>query len=824
MGAVRLQQRAGAIRHPAQSVRHVNRHVALRRERRDRDRDLLRLGLRRRAGRLPAARRIRSGGSSSGSWSCSSFSSIFDGYAALSVAHGHRGGLVPWAAWYESDIFVAFLAVLLFTPAALPRRAPCEPTLAAASPGWARPASRSSRSACSSTTRRSTTIRCCETRRASTRRSSRGCFLPGFLFFCASLVGRPRLVVVRFRRARGVERQQLTLLMASGVIATAGFLASGIAAVWISEDLGIGDHPARRPRRPGRDRRRDAPLPPLRDRPRDLADARLRVLTVILGAAYAGLVLAGQAVFSSFAGGSNLAIAASTLVVAALFLPLRARVQRFVDRRFYRRRYDAAAHARGLRRPAARRRSSSRASAPSCRRVVERDDAAGARLALAPEGERVSRRTASLPRLVVGGRRRRARGGRRDRSRPTRADSDSAVFFGLVLAARARRPRWSARLVASRQPANPIGWIFCGFSVFRAVSALAAGYAEVAPADATRGAGQVAAWFFNWSYVSLFALVAFVLLLFPDGALAGRRWRVAALVRRARRVRRSRAGTAIDPGPLDDYPKVSNPFGVDSRRDRARARPARCSSTARRSWRRSPRSSSAIRRADAVERQQIKWLGRRRPCSPTLCVLTGVVAALLGPSTAGYSLILGAILAIPLAIGVAMLRYRLYDVDRLISRSLDLPARDGHRSARRTRASCSPGRRSSRRSPAARTSRSRSRRSSSRRSSCRSAARVQRFVDRRFYRRRYDAARTLEAFGARLRERGRARRAPGRSRGRRLGRRCSRRTSRSGFGTRNRCRAPDPTACTVSLRSSLSPFASARCMGRVGSGPPERVC
>src|SRR5262249_22946334 len=65
------------------------------------------------------------------------------------------------------------------------------------------------------------------------------------------------------------------------------------------------------------------------------------VVTVLLGAGYVALVLAGQAVFSSFAGGSNLAIAVSTLVVAALFLPLRARVQRLVDRRFYRRSYDA---------------------------------------------------------------------------------------------------------------------------------------------------------------------------------------------------------------------------------------------------------------------------------------------------------------------------------------------------------------------------------------------------------------------------------------------------------------------------------------------------
>jgi hypothetical protein len=145
-------------------------------------------------------------------------------------------------------------------------------------------------------------------------------------------------LILRFRRSRGDERQQFKWLAASAgflalalpfatafnFTAAAGFVMT-VALILLPVSVGIAI---------------------LRYRLYDIDRVISRTLvygalTVILGAAYVGLVLAGQAVFSSFAGGSNLSIAVSTLVVAALFLPARSRVQRFVDRRFYRRRYDA---------------------------------------------------------------------------------------------------------------------------------------------------------------------------------------------------------------------------------------------------------------------------------------------------------------------------------------------------------------------------------------------------------------------------------------------------------------------------------------------------
>ena len=91
-----------------------------------------------------------------------------------------------------------------------------------------------------------------------------------------------------------------------------------------------------------------------------------------------------------------------------------------------------------------------------------------------------------------------------------------------------------------------------------------------------------------------------------------------------------------------------------------------------RSSRSSPRSCPSCvryRSGDELARQQIKWLGVAALFT-TACLLVGLGAALAGAATVGYALILGSVLSIPLAIGVAILRYRLYDVDRVISRSL----------------------------------------------------------------------------------------------------------------------------------------------------------
>ena len=120
-------------------------------------------------------------------------------------------------------------------------------------------------------------------------------------------------------------------------------------------------------------------------------------------------------------------------------------------------------------------------------------------------------------------------------------------------------------LVASRQPKNPIGWIFCILGIlgpFGSASEEYALYALVTQPGSLPG-GEVMAWLAAWfAGPIIFAMVAFVLLLFPDGRLLSRRWRpilwvnlIAILLLFA---------WNFEPGQFENLGllKVANPFGV----------------------------------------------------------------------------------------------------------------------------------------------------------------------------------------------------------------------------------------------------------------------
>jgi hypothetical protein len=146
-------------------------------------------------------------------------------------------------------------------------------------------------------------------------------------------------LIIRFRRSRGLERQQFKwlagsagLLVASLPLATAEDFSGtagipfGIALLTLPLSVGIAV---------------------LRYRLYEIDVVINRTLvygslTALLGGAYVGLVLLFQLALHPLTGGSGLAIALSTLAVAALFRPARTRIQALVDRRFYRRKYDAA--------------------------------------------------------------------------------------------------------------------------------------------------------------------------------------------------------------------------------------------------------------------------------------------------------------------------------------------------------------------------------------------------------------------------------------------------------------------------------------------------
>ena len=311
-------------------------------------------------------------------------------------------------------------------------------------------------------------------------------------------------------------------------------------------------------------------------------------------------------------------------------------------------------------------------------------------------------------------------------------------------------------LIASRHPKNPVGWICLVVGLFWTLIFLGDSIPGSGPYPVTIAALTQAIWI---PPVGLLGI--YLILLFPDGKLPSRRWRPVAWFSGMVMVLAS-LGITFSPGPLEGHPGVRNPLGLEGT-------PPWVFTAGIAILLLLPLCmiASALslvlryRRSEGEEREQIKWIAFAASVVGLLYLITMVSSfTFSGPwGAAGTPLWLGLLqqvslvsfTAVPIAVGFAVLKYRLYDIDIIINRAIVygslaavlvalyfggivllqrvFVALTGERSTLAVVASTiliaalfNPLRR-----------------------------RIQAFIDRRFYRSKYDARKTLENFSTKLR-------------------------------------------------------------------------
>jgi hypothetical protein len=310
-------------------------------------------------------------------------------------------------------------------------------------------------------------------------------------------------------------------------------------------------------------------------------------------------------------------------------------------------------------------------------------------------------------------------------------------------------------IVASRRPENPVGWLLCLSGVAVGASTFISQYAIYAllARPGALPAGEAAAWIASWSLPVIIGLQVSYLTLFPTGRLPSRRWRPVAWLMVATVVAAVISSALASDAYMGSLGPIRNPLAVEGFSEVYKA----VSLTMFPLLYVVAASSLFVRlrHATGVERQQLKWLAYAAAgfaLGVILVLLSGVLNTPAWFDRTANTVFLVSSEGIIVAIGIAILRYRLYDIDIIISRTLVygpltvalvalyfggvvslqrlFVLLTGERSTLAVVASTlliaalfNPLR-----------------------------GRIQSFMDRRFYRSKYDARKTLEAFSAKLRD------------------------------------------------------------------------
>jgi hypothetical protein len=228
-------------------------------------------------------------------------------------------------------------------------------------------------------------------------------------------------------------------------------------------------------------------------------------------------------------------------------------------------------------------------------------------------------------------------------------------------------------LIASRRPENPIGWIFSGTALLVAVGTASEEYARYTmfAVPGSLPGGLIAAWLATWiASLGLFLMFTFLLLLFPDGKLPSRRWRTTGWLVAAS-IAMVAVLDALRQGQVTSTLPVENPLGIEFVSEIAvnvediliLVTILVCILSV----------IIRFRRAKGDEHHQLKWFAYASVLALAQFAARAILPMLFpSPELAPLydALLIFSVATFPVAAGIAILKYRLYDIDLLVNRTL----------------------------------------------------------------------------------------------------------------------------------------------------------